>query len=227
MCMLVAAVTKDFGVIATDSAKFDMEKQESIFDSQKLFHTTNNKYLVSFIGTPLYLANIDFSRFAMPLDGLSLYLKDYLKKMKPKVGAILKSEIGDKDEQEPNVCMFVLGMHKKIPTLAQYNVFHEFEPQYLWTKDAGIKFSTIYYGGDTPKKNEVFKESTAYMEKKAAHYQSLTPGLVGEILTRGIYKKADLEEKEFGTKYAGGVVNVAFVRPEGLFTLSGVQPIPV
>lgn len=228
--MIAAAVTKDFGVLATDSAKYDIEKDETIFDSQKLFYTTNNKYLVSFIGTPLYLANLDTSKFVMPLDGLSLYLKEYLRGMKPKVEEMMKSEIADEDDRQPNVCLFVLGMHKSIPTLAQFNIFQDFEPKYLWTKDEGIKFSNIFFGGEVPGKNEVFKEATAFMEKKAVRFQKTTklhPGIVGEILARGIYKKADLEQKLDGRKWAGGMVNAAWVGEKGLMGLSSAVPLPV
>lgn len=229
MCMIAAAVTKNFGVLATDSAKYDIEKAETIFDSQKLYFTLNNKYLATFIGTPLYLTNLDQSKFALSLDGLSMYLKEYLRGMKPKVAEMMKAEIADEDDRQPNVCLFVLGMHKGVPTLAQFNVFQNFEPKYLWTKGDDIKFSNIFFGGEVPGKNEVFKQATEYMEKKMARYQKMKvhPGIIGEVLTRGIYKKADLEEKLDGNKFAGGVVNVAFVNSKGLYSLSGVNPIRV
>lgn len=224
MCIVVGAVTKDFGVLATDSAQYDTEKSKMSYESPKLFATPNSKYVMSYIGTNLYLADIDYGKFEMPLDALSLYLSEYLIRMKPKVEALMKSEIADEDDQKPHICLYVMGMYKKTPTITMFNVFKNFKPQYTWTKE-GIKFISTFYGGEVPGKQEVFKKATRYMEKKAErHKDVISPGIVGEILTRGIYKKADLEE-EIGDKgkYAGGAVSVALMNKENVFALSGIQ----
>lgn len=228
MCIVTGAVTTEFGVLATDSAQYDTENSKMTYESPKMFGTANNKYVVSYIGTNLYLADLDYGKFDLPLNALSLYLSEYLTRMKPKVEALMKSEIADEDDQKPHICLYVMGMFKKTPTIAMFNVFKDFTPQYVWTKDK-IKFISTLYGGEVPGKKEVFKKTTSYMEKKAERFaDKLSSGIVSEILTRGIYKKADLEQK-IGDKekYAGGAVCVAMVNNAGLYFPSGVQLIKV
>lgn len=225
MCMLGSVVTKDFGLLGTDSAQYDMAQSKMSYQSKKLFFTS--KYLFSFIGTAAYFAKLDKSKLDQDMNGISLYLTDYLKEMKPKVEEQLRAEIKDEDENKPNFCLFVLGVHNKKPTLAQFNSFNDFKAKYLFSEN-GPKFSTIMYGDDNPKKKQIFQESTEYMEKKTHKAikkgMEITPGFLGEIITRGIYKKADLEQELIGKKYAGGVVNVGGVLNDGsLFTLSAVQ----
>lgn len=222
MCMQAACVTKDFGVLATDSAQFDTSQSKMSFSTIKLYHSP--QYLISFIGTPVFLAKLDKTKLSADLPTMSVYMKGYLNDMVPEVTKVLKSAIADEDENKPHFCMFLLGVHKKLPTLVQFNSFLKFEPKYLYSKD-GPKFSTIYYGDDNPEKKKMFLESKAYMEKRMEKYKDvdLTPGLVGEVLARGIYKKADLEMKiGLKKKYAGGIVNAAGVWANGQgFSLSG------
>ena len=224
--MIAAGVTKDFGVLASDSASYVSDEGEMSFESPKL--VSIGKYLLTFIGTPLYFSRIDRSRFGVKLNELSLYLQDYLKGIRRDVDDLLKQSITDPDENQPNFCLYVLGVHGNYPTLAQFNSFNDFKPKYLWS-DNGLKFSSVLYGDDSkPEKQAMFKETTKFMEEEAKRIGTVTPGVVGEILTRGIYKKADLE-MNIGTKkkYAGGMVNAAVIRNDGtLAPLSGIEIVP-
>lgn len=236
--MIASVVTPQFGLLASDSAMYDTKQSRMSFQSMKLFFTKN--YLITFIGTPLYFAKIDRTKLEGDMPSVCLYLEDYLKEMRPKVDKAMKSEIADPDENKPNFCLFLLGVTKKLPTLAQFNSYLSFKPKFLFSEDKP-KFATIFYGDDNPEKKKLFTETTAYMEKKlhkwtkkfgskpegndfTVNTDPLTPGVLGEILTRGIYKKADLEQ-EMGhkLKYAGGVVNVAGMDKAGaIFALSGL-----
>lgn len=223
MCMISGAVTKNYGLLAADSAQYDSRSGKMTFTAWKLFFT--QKCLLTFLGTPVYFANIDRTKFDMDFQSMCLYLKTYLKKQKPEVAKILSSEIKDDDENKPNFCLLVLGMHQGLPTLVQFNSFLDFEPRYLFTKKSTPKFSTIFFGDDNPEKKKLFKETTSYMEKRAAALEDPAIGLVGEIMVRGIYKKADMEEK-IGPKkkYAGGIVNVGGILNTGkVFPLSIIQ----
>jgi hypothetical protein len=227
MCMLVGAITKEFGVIACDSAMYDTEKGETSFEARKLSFW-KDRYWVSFVGSSLYFSGIDVEKFALPLDQLSLYLQQHLRTARPDVENLMKEGIADPDEARPYFCMYVLGLHGKRPTIAQFNSFQEFAPKYLWAKDGEtIKFTTLLYGDDSiPGKAQIFKDATAYMEELTKkNVRELTPGLVGEILTRGIYHKADLEEGiGLKKKYAGGIVNAGVCKSDGTnFALSGVE----
>ncbi len=217
--MVGSAVTKDFGVMASDGAMYDTEKGEMSFENPKLM--VFGQKALSFIGTHLYLANLDRARMSMPFDALCLFMKDYLKEQKPKVEDQMKA-IPDADEAKPHFCLFLMGMHRGFPTVAQFNSFADFEPKYLWS-DNGLKFSTILFGDDSqPEKAAIFKDSTQYMEMKAKQYEAVSPGIVAEILTRGIYRKAD-EEMKIGLKkkYAGGAVSVVSLSKAGISALSG------
>jgi hypothetical protein len=220
--MIAAGVTKDYGVIACDSADFDVTTSAISFETPKLGLVSTGKAAMTYVGTPLYFSSIDKSKLTQPFDSVCIYLKTYLQSMRNHVGEALKEITDDIDHQQPNICVFFMGLHKNVPTLAQFNSFLDFSPRYLWS-DNGLKFSTVLYGDDSkPEKNEIFKESTKFMENEAKFYDKVSPGIVAEILTRGIYKKADLE-MTIGTKqkYAGGVVNVAKVDKEGVTPLSG------
>ena len=222
--MIATGITKDFGVMASDSASYVADAGKIAFETPKL-SIIGNKYILSFLGTPLYFSRLDVSKFTLPMNALSLYVQEYLRSMKKDVENILDQTVQDTDEKEPNFCLYVLGMHGKRPMLAQFNSFLDFAPRYLWS-DNGLKFSSVLYGDDSNKeKQAMFKESHDYMVKSAGKIPEVTPGLVGEILTRGIYHKADLEEK-IGTKkkYAGGIVNAAGIMKDGkIFSLSGVE----
>lgn len=220
--MIAAAVCKEFGVMACDSAMYVADKGDISFEASKLAKI--GKYLFTFIGSALYFVNMDRKKFDLPMDQLSFYLQSYLRAARPEVDEAMKSEIQDPDENNPHLCMYVMGVHAKRPTLAQFNSFLDFKPKYAWS-DNGLKYSSIIYGDDSkPEKQEMFKESTRFMENLSTQWAANSPGIVGEILTRGIYKKADLE-MEIGTKkkYAGGVVQAAVVKNDGLiYALSTV-----
>lgn len=213
--MISAAATKDFGVLACDSAMYNTESGKMSFDTIRMMVSKSGKLAFSFIGTYLYLANLDKDKLAQPFDAACIYLKDYLRSQKDSVAEQMKAGIVDEDENKPNFCAFALGTHSGRPVVAQFNSFNDFAPRYIWT-DGGIKFASILYGDDSnPEKQAMFKESIEYMEMKAAQFPELTPGIVGEILTRGIHKKADLEMNiGLKKKYAGGVVNVVSIRRE-------------
>lgn len=226
--MIASVVTPQFGLLATDSAMFDTAQSKMSFESMKLFCTP--KYLITFIGTPVYFSKLDNSKLGQDLPSLCLYMEDYLKKIKPDVEKTLRSAIADEDENKPNFCLFILGIAKKLPTLVQFNSELDFKPKYLYSSDKP-KFSTIFFGDDNPAKKKMFVETTEYMEKRT-HKQvkknlELSPGILAETLTRGIYKKSDLEQ-ELGPKikYAGGAVNIAGMWNTGrIFQVSGMVPI--
>lgn len=220
--MIAAGVTKDFGVLACDSADYDLETLGITFETAKLGIVSTGQAAMTYVGTPLYFSSLDKDKLRQTFEGACLYLKTYLQFMKPHVQESLKEITDDVDHQQPNLCVFFMGLHKGFPTVAQFNSFLDFAPRYLWS-DNGLKFSTVLFGDDSkPEKNEIFKQSTKFMEDEAKFYETVTPGIVGEILTRGIYKKADLE-MTIGTKqkYAGGVVNVAKVDKQGVTPMSG------
>ena len=216
--MIGAATNKDFGVIATDSAQYDTEKKAVTFESPKLAILPHGA--MSFIGTGLYFVNMDRTKLTRPFGEMCLYLSEYLKTQREPVAKLMKEGISDVDEQDPNFCLFLLGFHNGHPVVAQLNSFADFVPRYLWSSN-GLKFSTILYGDDSDKA-KLFKSATEYAEMKAKSYENLTPGIVGEILTRSIYRKAD-EEMKIGDKkkYAGGPVNCAMVDKNGVRPLSG------
>jgi hypothetical protein len=224
--MLAGGVTKVFGVLATDSAMYDTQAGKTTFEFPKLFISKRRGYVMSFIGSGLYFNESHPEWFGLPFDELCKKMAEYLFEKRPSVAKEMEETIPDPDENKPHLCVMVMGMHKGYATVAQFNSFLDFQPKYLWTKDEP-KFSTIIYGDDSkPEKAAIFKEATEYMELKSLRYKEITPGIMGEILTRGIYRKAD-EEMKIGLKkkYAGGIVNAAVVTPAGSYSLSGFQVI--
>ena len=222
MCQIACVVTKDFGVIAADSAQFDTISGNIKFTVPKL-SLIRGKYLTTFVGDTAYFSQIDYTKFDNDLASLSLYLQQYLKEMRPNVERALKELKIKEVDQKPNLCLYVMGVYNKKPTLAQFNSFLDFKPKYLFSNN-GPKFATLYYG-DNEKKKEIFDSTTAYMEKKIRKWKGeFSTGIAGEILTRGIYKKADMEQKAFGVKYAGGAVQVASLLATGeMYGLSNVR----
>lgn len=221
MCMVASAVTKEFGVLASDSSMYDTDRGEMSFESNRLL-IIDGKKIASFIGTHLYLANIDRSKLSMPFSATCLYLKDFFKSQKAAVAGQMKAAIADEDENKPDFCFFLMGLHNSYPTLAQFNSFIEFEPRYIWSS-SGLKFASIIYGDDSkPEKAAMFKETNSFMEAEAKRLDAKTPGIVAEVLSRGIYHKAD-EEMKIGTKrkYAGGPTNAAMLNKNGVVSLSG------
>lgn len=208
--------------MAADAAQFDAVSGKAGFITPKLSFI-RGKYLTTYVGDIAYFSQIDYTKFDNDLASLSLYLQQYLKEMKPNVERALKELKVKEEDQKANLCLFVMGVYNKKPTLVQLNSFRDFKPSYLFSEN-GPKFATIYYG-DNEKKNVIFSSATRYMEKKAEKWKDIfSPGIAGEILTRGIYKKADMEAEEFGTKYAGGSVQVASLLATGeSYGLSNVR----
>jgi hypothetical protein len=221
--MISASLTKDFGVIASDSAQYILDVGKMSFEAPKLSRI-NGKFLMSFLGSNLYFSNIDKTKFNMDFIGLCLYMESYLNEMRPKVGSMLAEMVKDEDEQKPNFCLFLLGVCRKYPTLAQFNSFKDFKPEIMYC-DEGIKFSSLFHGDDTVK-NEVFQKSHDFMVDEAKRLNADSPGLVGEVLARGIYKKADLEMEAKGKKYAGGLASCAVIYSDGrIYSLAGLEDI--
>jgi hypothetical protein len=220
--MVSAVITKDFGVMAADSALYEATTNAMSFVTPKL-NFIEGKYLATYIGDSGYFPSLDYSKFKNDLASLSLYLQQYLLETRPKLEKTLKELKVKVEDQKANLCLFVMGVYNRKPTLVQLNSFHNFKPKYLFSEN-GPKFATIYYGDDE-KKNAVFSSSTVYMEKKAQQWKDIfSPGIAGEILTRGIYKKADKEMELYGKKYAGGPVCVASLLATGeSYGLSNVR----
>lgn len=210
MCMIAGCVTKNFGVLATDSALYDSSKDRMYFQNMKLY--CSDKYVVSYIGASDYFSEFDVSIFNLDYDELSDKLSKYLNEMRPKIS-------GNK-----NVCVFVLGIKERVPTISQFNSYLDFDPKYLFSSN-GPKFSTVYYGDDNKEKKKVFSDSKSFMDKEMKRFkkEGMSPGIVGEVLARGIYKKADLEMKTGEKrKYAGGAISTACILFNGsIFPLSG------
>lgn len=210
--MISALVNKNFGVLASNSSHFDASTGETTYQSVKLFNTP--RLWITYMGSPLFLANIKREKLGMDLLSLIVYLETYLKNERPKVGKILKSEIENRDEARPFFCMFVMGLHRKLPTLVQFNSFLDFKPKYLYS-EKGTKFATVFYGDENPEKKRALIDSTGYMEKRLVE-TDFSPGIGAEILTRGIYRYADLRKEH------GGPVNSAAIMSSGLLVpLSG------
>lgn len=220
--MISAVVTKDFGVIAADSAQYEATSGNMTFLTPKLSFI-NGKYLTTFVGDTAYFPNIDYKQFENDLASLSIYLQQYLSETRPLVQKALKELKVKPVDQKAHLCLFVMGVYNGKPTLVQLNSFHDFKPKYLYSEN-GPKFASIYYGDDE-KKNQIFEDTKDYMEKKAKKWKDIfSPGIAGEILTRGIYKKADKETELFGKKYAGGPVSVASLWADGRsYGLSNVR----
>lgn len=219
MCIINACLTKDYGVIASDSAEWNPNTKTMTFEKPKLMWV-GGKHLMTFIGSNLFLTNLDLSKLSLSFDCLCVYLTEFLQGINDSVQETFKGLVTDENEYPAKFCLFLLGVHNGNPALAQFNSFINFKPHFLWSDD-GIKFASIYYGEDNPDKQEIFLKTTEFMEEIARNYSGryggqISHGLAGEILTRGIYRKADLEE-QIGdkVKYAGGVVTVARIDSGG------------
>ena len=226
MCMIAAGLTEKYGVLASDSATYCFEDKSITHQAPKT-SIVNGKYLMTFVGTNMYFSNIDWAKFDLPLQNLSVYLQDYLQRTKPNIEDIIKKTTGNGEEPKPDFCAYVIGLYNKRPTMVVLNSFKNFKPSFLWATN-GIKFATLYHGDDSCK-DRIFKESTRFMNDiaKTKYYESRSPGLIGEILSRGIYHKSDLE-LSIGDKrkYAGGMVNAGYITNAGLtYPLSGLEVI--
>jgi hypothetical protein len=205
--MMSCGITKDYGVIASDSASY--KDGESSFGSPKIFKIQN--YLVSFIGYQDYFSNLDQSKFSYNFLSLSLYMENYLRNEKLRVEELLKYVVNK--DQDPRICVFVLGLQNGKPTLVQFNSFTDFNAQF--TQSDEPEFAGIFYGEEGPTKESI-EQATAHMKELSKKWANImSPGIMAEILTRGIHLKCDVEEKLSGTKYAGGAVSVASLSSNG------------
>jgi len=209
--MIAAALMPEYGIMAADSAMYRNDVME--FQTQKLMRI-GDKYLVTVVGASLYLRRINPHIFMDKIDTVTRYLEEHFLHIQPSVREDLKDS-----DLKPHFCLYLMGIDHSVPTLIEFNSFQDFKPK-IYRATREIKFTTLFYGDDENKeKQEIFKNTTGYMEKSIKEYKRVTPGLVGEILTRGIYHKADLEMK-IGEKrkYAGGVVTVGMIDKTGKIT---------
>lgn len=213
MCMIACALTKEYGVLASDSALFQGKKMS--FETPKLMIQGN--YLVSFIGNTLYIKDLTVAPFAFGISSLSYQVQGHLRKVREAVQVKTKLQ-----EEEDGVTlgdqflMYILGTINDVPTLAVLNSFKNFDIEFVSHSGKEPATITTIYHGDDSGKDEIFQQSSEYMRDLLKKYDQVTPGILAEVLTRGIYQKADLEEKSRGTKYAGGAVSCAFVRSNGV-----------
>lgn len=211
--MNAVAITKEFGVIATDSASWNPIDKSMAYEAPKLFYV-GGKHLMTFVGFGLFFDGIDKEVFKRPFDSVCVYLSDFLRDANDKAQSAYSNMVKDDKDKSARICVHLLSAYDGKPMVAQFNSFTNFTPTFTMP-DSKIKFSSIFYGDDS-EKNNVFKKSTEFMEEMAMKHEQLTPGIVGEILTRGIYHKADLEQKIGDKKkYAGGTVSVGVVFADG------------
>ena len=220
MCMISACVTKDYGVIAADSAMDDNGLLK--YEAPKLIHFKEK--FMTYIGYPTYFSKIDLNKFDGGIAAICIYMEEYFKSMKEEVGDLLKKLNSEENYQQPRLCVFLLGLHNEKPTLVQFNSFSDFKPEFLYSEN-GPKFSSIFYGDDDLTKKEIFSKTTDHMNELAEkRIKILSPGIIAEILTRGIYKKADMEEELEGKKLAGGAITIGQISSHGqAYYLSNVK----
>ncbi len=211
MCFIGCALTPDYAVMAADSARYENDAMS--FQTPKLMKL-GEKHLVTCIGTAMYLEQIKSLMFLEDIDVVSNYLEDHFQRQRSMVEETLERE-----KIPAHFCLYLLGVKEGKPTLVEFNSFLDFKVKYK-TCSVGVEFATLFYGDDDNKEKQmIFQESALFMELTAKKYDPITPGLLGEILTRGIYHKADLEEKTGDKrKYAGGVVTVGMIDKSGLIT---------
>jgi hypothetical protein len=221
MCMITACITPEFGVLAADSAFYEPNTRITSYTAPKLFKAGNK--LATFVGSPQYMVGIDVSQFSNSLEELAKYLQNHLLTRRPEIEKDLQTLPIKPDDMKARLCLFVLGEKDNKPTLLQLNSFKDFKPEYL-VPSTKPEFASIYYGDDEIKK-QIFSASTKYMESRLDNWKGkVDPGIIAEILTRGIYKKADLEEKQYGAKYAGGAVSVAGLLADNqIYGLSNIK----
>lgn len=200
--------------MASDAAKYEVGSTS--FETPKMLQFGQN-YLITFIGTPEYFKNLDFGIFERKeMTDVMLGLRDHCLSIRDTVIESLRS-LEDEEDRKANFCLFLLGCSDGVPTLCQLNSFEDFKYNVLFS-EGELVFSNIYYGDEMkPWKNNTFIESHKYMTKLGKEYEHPSPGIVGEILTRGIYHKAD-EEAKLSKKYAGGPVTVVMMDKKGVVT---------
>lgn len=213
--MVGAAIHKNFSVIATDSA---LTTQDKIgYNNPKLFFW-GGKYLCTGMGIPAYISKLDFNKFKLEMDGLSMYLEDYFKGTREHVVETLKN-MGE-EKVDPSLCFFVMGIWKKKPGVMVFNSYLDFKPKYFFPSGDKVKFVPIFVPEEDKIKTKMFGDSLEYMETKLHKFMKkgaeLTSGLLAEVLTRGIYKKADTEFELTGKKSTGGAVCAGAVYADGL-----------
>lgn len=209
--MIACGITPEYAVMAADSALYQNDVME--YQTPKLLKL-GGKYLVTFIGATMFLERININIFQAEMNDVVTYLVDHFTRHQPIVEAGLKGT-----DIPANFCFYLLGVKHGTITLIELNSYRNFAPVFTEARN-GIKFSSLFYGDDENKdKQELFQRASEYMERKASKHDRMTPGLLGEIVTRGIYHKADMEEK-IGEKrkYAGGVVTVGLIDNTGKIT---------
>lgn len=213
MCMVAAVVTKEVAILATDSALTTNDKIQ--YNNPKLFFW-GNRYLCTGMGVPAYIAKLDFNKFKLDVPGLCMYLEDYFKSTREHV----KETLANLEEKEidPSLCFMLAGVHKERPVVVEFSSYLDFKPKYFLSREKP-KFVPILYDKENKTKAQMFDQTLEYMETRAHKFEKkgteLTVGILGEILTRGIYKKSDLEFELTGKKSTGGVVSVGAISATG------------
>lgn len=200
--MIVTAVTKDYGLLATDSALYDTAQSKMQYGYLKLFYSS--RFLLSYMGTPTYFSKLDRTKLDTDVPSLVLYMTDYLKGMKADVEKVT--------ENKSEFCMFALGIHKKLPTVVKFSSTLNFEPKYI---NGGHSLKFAFGDGSSV---EYLEKRVRKLEKKGVE---INPGTLAEILTRGLYNK--MEEQV--DKTIGGAVNIGCMLSTGLMIpLSSIIP---
>ena len=210
MCMIGCALTNEYGVLASDSAMANSD-DITFFEVPKLFKY--GKYLATFIGNTGYLSGLSPMFFEFEMKGTSIHLQTYLRNVRQ----IVKNR-SEKENMSDDFLIYVLGVQDGMPTLLILNSRKNFDIEYLSKKDSDkVTFANIYYGDDS-EKSQIFQDSHEYLKSLVDHYETISPGILAEILTRGIYYKSDQEKKRLGKKWAGGAVSASFIRPNGIIS---------
>lgn len=188
--MISIGLTTKYGVIACDSK--DSKEEYSV---PRLYMSSKGNALFSYTGSHLYLNGLDLSKFSLPFNSVCLYLKEYFLKT---LSSVAEMEEDLPSKEGTSFCLLVLGVHNKRPTAAKFSVENKFKPVYVWSEKSIVFLSS----GN--------KAETETISKK---YTKLSPGIVGEILSKGIYKNG-----------ISGVVNCASIdMNEKVFPLSTYQ----
>jgi hypothetical protein len=219
--MIAAALTAEFGVLASDSAH-TVETGFS-FEVSKLAKVGN--YLLSFSGTQLYLSNMNRAKFNGKMDQLSLYVQGFLKEARPNIEELIKEKMSEGITS--GFSLYVMGVHAKRPTLASFRSTSDFKPKYFWAEKE-IKMAPVLSADDDIEGSSL--ASSVVMDQTLKSWTEakvkLDPGIVGEVLIRGIQKKSDFVFEATKKKSSGGVTSAAVLKADGaIYSLSGMEVI--
>ena len=208
--MIAIGLTKEFGVLASDSAAWSQDQKKMVYEHPKI-SVVEDRYLLSYVGSNLYFTNFDLTRIVASFNKTALYLEEYLKDMKPRVDHIIEES---KIEKRQDFALVILGVQNSRPLCAVFMEKFDFVPRYNWS----VNENRIIFvpdvqveeekkkPGPKPKKKEKIS-ARQFVEELAIKNPPDSPGLMGELLTKGIYRSVNgSKEKEIG-----GVVNAAFV----------------